>query len=75
MNNEELAEKRLEICRNCVLSTILDTGLKCDSNKWINKNNFEEWSYLPKENFVRGCGCLLHFRSRNPEKHCVVDRW
>lgn len=73
MSNEELAEKRLEICRNCPISTNTDYGLRCDSSKYRNKEG--EWSYLPKEGMVRGCSCLLEKRVLDPNKHCVVDLW
>lgn len=73
MSNEELAEKRLEICKACPIMTVTDMGMKCDGSKWINKD--DEWSYLPKEGFTRGCNCYLIQKTHNPNKHCPVDKW
>ena len=73
MSNEELAEKRLEICKVCPISVITDYGLKCDSSKYINKD--DEWSYLPKEGYIRGCNCYLVSKTLNPSKHCPIDKW
>ncbi len=66
----ELSEKRLEICKKCPLWSETSTGPVCNNGKFINKNG--EWSYFPKSGYVKGCGCKLNYKTKNPNAHCII---
>ena len=60
--NEELAEKRIEICKNCELHEnhpIL--GIICSSKK--------------SKSGVYGCGCVMAAKARNKESGCILNKW
>ena len=60
--NEGLAEKRIEICKNCELHEnhpIL--GIICSSKK--------------SKGGVSGCGCVMAAKVRSKESKCVLNKW
>lgn len=68
----EMSEKRMEICRACPLFEIDGEFSICCNTKYINKD--EEWSYIKKKGYVRGCGCKLEYKTKNPMAHCVINK-
>lgn len=73
MNIEELTKQRLEICKACPLWEETSYGPICSNRKWINKEG--KVSYLPKKDYVKGCGCKLLFKTKNSNLHCIVNLW
>ena len=72
---EDFAEKRLEICRKCPICTIdSEFGMKCDERKWISPDGTQS-SFFKKDGWKKGCGCILQFKVRNINKHCVIGLW
>lgn len=71
---EDLAEKRLEICRNCAIMRTTEFGMKCDDRKWLDVEN-NKGSFFKKIGWKRGCGCYLSKKVLNPNNHCPAGKW
>lgn len=71
---EKLSNARMEICRACPLYIETFIGEICNRYKWINPETGEV-SDEEKESYVRGCGCRLNAKTRNPEDTCVINKW
>lgn len=68
-------EERLKICEKCKLVKIDPTyGPVCDSSKYMNLQT-GEISRMPKSGWVRGCGCKLKWKTRDPGSRCVAKKW
>lgn len=73
--DNELMKKRLEICKQCPLYKEHKTyGAICDNSKYVSKDG-EKWSHFRKDGYVRGCGCTLSNKTRNPSSHCIINKW
>ena len=69
------SEERLKICEKCKLVYMDPTyGPTCDSSKYINKIT-GEISRIPKSGWIRGCGCKLKWKSKDPTAKCVLGKW
>lgn len=68
-----LSEKRLAICKQCPLYKEGEYGPTCNKNLYINKEQKTSW--LPKSGYVKGCGCKLNFKTKNPNAHCIIKLW
>lgn len=69
------SEERIKICEKCKMVKMDPTyGPVCDSSKWMNPRT-GEISRIPKSGWIRGCGCKLRWRSKNPGAHCVAGKW
>lgn len=69
---EELSEKRMEICRKCPLYDE-DTD-RCSSKKCYNKKT-GELSTVPDKGFICGCNCYMTKKSRVKNAKCVLNNW
>ncbi len=65
-------DKRLDICESCPLF-VSDTGV-CNPGLWMNPNSMET-SHKAKAGYVKGCGCLITRKIRQPNSHCHLGRW
>ena len=63
-------DERLAICRKC---PIFNNG-KCNSNLWLNPDTDEVSTYA-KIGYIRGCGCILNVKTKNPHNHCIAGKW
>lgn len=70
---DELSEKRLQICYNCPLYSV-KLGDQCNPNLWLNIENGDV-SLINKPGYVRGCGCRLQAKTRVPSAHCPAGKW
>lgn len=69
------SEERLKICEKCKMVMIDSTyGPICDSSKWMDPRT-GEISRLPKSGWVRGCGCKLKWKTKDPNARCVARKW
>ncbi len=68
------AEERLEICKKCGLARHTEFGIKCDDRKWLDVAN-NTTSFFKKDGWVKGCGCNCAIRVKNPNNHCVANKW
>lgn len=72
--NQPLADYRLSICKGCPLYIDTAIGVLCNRYLYLNKDT-NETSRLPKEGYIRGCGCRLDAKTRNEDDSCVADKW
>ena len=71
--SDKLSEERIAICKQCPLYKLDKLhGPVCNSNKYISPDG-TKWSYLRKDGYVRGCGCYLSRKSKNPNSHCIIS--
>lgn len=49
-------------------------GPKCDNQKWLNPETNES-SVFFKDGWIKGCGCLLKYKTTNENNHCPAKRW
>lgn len=79
MVDEEVFNKRLEICKACPLGLETGRGLICNPKLYINKEDKESISKIPKIGYVRGCSCLLVSSYGGKLKQefakCIVGKW
>ena len=68
----ELAEARMNICKECPLYLVTEYGPRCNKRKFIHPDGRTSW--LPKEGFVQGCNCLLEKRTQSENEHCIVNK-
>lgn len=57
---DDLYESRMEICKKCPLYKVDDVyGPVCDKSKYISSIDKTSVSFLPKKDYIKGCGCKL----------------
>ena len=66
-------EERLRICRKCPIYNPQDGG-RCNSRLWLNPSTGEVSTYA-KPGYVRGCGCYVSTKTKNPNNHCIAGKW
>lgn len=71
--NQDISQKRLEICYKCPLYSPRFGGL-CNNRLWLNVETGDV-STTNKIGYMRGCGCRLLAKTRVPEAHCPVNKW
>lgn len=71
---EEFAEKRMKICEACAIMKSTSAGPKCDNQKWLNPETNES-SVFFKDGWIKGCGCLLKYKTTNENNHCPAKKW
>ena len=70
----ELIRKRMDICKECHLYRETKDGPVCNSKRYMSPN-WKDWSYFPKDGWIKGCGCNLDHRTRQLNNHCVAGKW
>lgn len=71
--NENISEKRLQICANCPIYSDHWGGI-CNSKLWLNPDT-NDVSNRPKEGYIQGCGCRLPAKTTLPYEKCVAGKW
>jgi hypothetical protein len=69
-NDEYIFAKREKICDACPLKN----GNSCDTQKWIDPITLEI-SKMPKNGFIRGCGCRLSAKQKSKYSNCPAGFW
>jgi hypothetical protein len=69
-NDEYIFSIREQICNQCPLKN----GNSCDTQKWINPSTFEV-SNMPKDDYIRGCGCRLSAKQKSKQSLCPAGFW
>lgn len=65
-------DERIRICEKCPIYNPLRKT--CNSNLYLNPET-NEVSTKPMIDYVRGCGCLITVKTKNPNNHCVAGKW
>lgn len=71
--NDNISEKRLEICKKCPLY-LKDWGGLCNPELWMHPET-KETSTILKEGFYRGCGCRLQAKTTLLDAVCPCLQW
>lgn len=71
--SSRLSESRLRICYKCPLYSRILGGV-CDRNTWIDPATGDT-SGVPKEGYVRGCGCRTGAKTRLAGAECPAGKW
>lgn len=72
---EELYQKRISICKECILYSKGGTfGPICDSKKCVNPET-EQLVYAPTSTDICGCSCFLNKKTRVKDAKCVLGKW
>lgn len=72
--NEDLHQKRMQICKQCGLYKESALGPMCNSKAYVKKYE-NDIKYHPEPGYVRGCGCLIDKKSRYPQSTCPAGKW
>lgn len=65
-------EQRLQICKECPIFSP-NRGI-CNPRLYLNPET-NEISTESKTGFIRGCGCSVYFKAKNPNNHCNANKW
>lgn len=65
-------DERMEICRKCPIYSSA-RGI-CNPKLYLNPET-NDISIAPKPGYIRGCGCFIKFKMKNPHLHCVAGKW
>lgn len=65
-------KERINICRQCPICNLED--FICSGYMYLNPDT-NEASLQPKPGFIKGCGCVLSFKTKDPNKHCPAKKW
>lgn len=68
-----MEEERWNICKRCPLYTIRYGG-QCNNKLWLDVDT-NDVSTSAKPGYIRGCGCLLENKIKNPASVCPCGKW
>lgn len=71
--NQDISEKRLNVCYYCPLYSTRFGGL-CNNKLWLNPNTGDV-STTEKEGYKHGCGCRLQAKTKVPTAVCPLGKW
>lgn len=74
-NNEEMAERRMTICKACPLYKEVAGRVICNPNLYLNMEDGVTVSSVPKIGYKRGCGCHMNSKVRIPSSKCSLGKW
>lgn len=69
-DEEYIFSKREKICNACPLKN----GNSCNTQLWIDPLTLEV-SNMPKQGFIRGCGCRLSAKQKSKQSSCPAAFW
>ena len=64
--------ERADICRKCPICDL--SNWMCNASLYLNPET-NEVSHSSKPGFIKGCGCNLSYKIKNPNKHCPAKKW
>jgi len=64
--------ERLAICNKCPL--FIRENEVCNPYMWMNPST-RETSSKEKPGYIKGCGCLISRKARQPGSHCHLGLW
>jgi hypothetical protein len=67
----DLPAARKEICKKCLIYS--REGL-CNNKLYLNPET-NDVAVEPAEGYVRGCGCVIDVKTKNPTSHCPAKKW
>jgi hypothetical protein len=67
-----MIQERTNICKKCPICD-LDNWV-CNGKLYLNPET-NDISVSPKEGYIKGCGCAILYKVKNPSKHCPAKKW
>ena len=68
-------EERMAICKACPLFKEDEYwGPKCNPGLYLNPDT-NETSRFAHAGWVKGCGCVLKLKTKQPNAKCVARKW
>lgn len=65
-------EERLKICETCPICDVVNWI--CNPKLYIHPES-DDIRITPKEGYVKGCGCAILYKYKNPDNHCPAKKW
>lgn len=65
-------EDRKRICEECPIYN--PNKHVCNPKLWLNPDN-NDISTFPKPGYIKGCGCQILIKTKNPHAHCIAGKW
>ena len=65
-------KEREQICKECPIYEPYK-GI-CNPKLYLNPDTGDV-STTPKNGYIRGCGCMISYKLKNPNNHCTVGKW
>lgn len=72
--NVDLFNNRMSICKKCPLYKETTFGPICNGSLYINKEDKESISNVPRIGFTKGCGCRLNAKTRLKHARCIINK-
>lgn len=73
--NEDIKEKRMEICKKCPLYKETSMGPICNPKLYISETDKTTVIDRPRIGYKRGCGCALARKTKLSNARCIVLKW
>lgn len=73
--NEDIKEKRMEICKKCPLYKETSMGPICNPKLYISETDKTTVIDRPRIGYKRGCGCRLNAKTRLQNSKCIINKW
>ena len=71
--NKDMSEVRMNICRSCPLFKNVAGGI-CNPMLWLNTVTGDVTT-KKTDGYYKGCGCVLHSKTRASLAHCPAKKW
>ena len=71
---QDLYEKRMNICNECPLMSKTKIGRICDRNKCMSNGKLIDRK-KKDVNSICGCNCRLDSKLRLPDEECILNKW
>ena len=73
--NEDIKDKRMEICKKCPLYKETPMGPICNPRLYISETDKITVIDRPRVGYKRGCGCRLNAKTRLQNSKCIINKW
>jgi uncharacterized protein YcgL (UPF0745 family) len=67
-----MIEERLAICKVCSIYNASQE--QCSSILYVNPEN-NDLSLVPKDGYIKGCGCYIPSKAKREANHCPAGKW
>lgn len=65
---------RMVICAMCPLCKDSEEGYICNAKLYLHPRTGDV-STKPKDGYVRGCDCLLEYKTKEEDERCPAGKW
>lgn len=65
-------DEKIKICEECPIYS--PARAICNPKLYLNPDN-NDVRTTPKNGYIKGCGCAIKIKARNPHNHCIAGKW